>query len=153
MGGSIARANVALLMACALLAMAEPAAAQRGRVDVSLASTAIAFPTPGIMDFDTGWIEHGGMLVSVQSRPAGQAWELRIRADGPTMGGYGKPVGDILWRTSTSTVWTPLTGTDQTVAQGTGDADVTLLFRIRLDWGTDLPDIYNAGITFTSVRL
>lgn len=147
-----------VLTALAILAFAAPAQGQgggpgnRGRLDVTLTTTAVAFPVPGVVDFDAGYIDHAGYLVSIQSRPAGEAWELRIRADDPNMGGYGKPVADVLWRTSTSPVWSPLTGTDQTVTQGAGDADVTILFRVRLDWAADLPDTYAAGISFTAVR-
>ncbi|MBW3553833.1 MAG: hypothetical protein KY466_09985 [Gemmatimonadetes bacterium] len=134
-----------------LLCAAAPASAQAGGLTVTLGTPTLAFNTPGVLDFDTGWVDHSGVLVSVASHGV-RSWELRIRADAPTMGGYGKPVGDILWRTATSSVWTPLTGTDQVVAQGQGDVDVTVLFRLRLDWARDLPDLYSAGITFTAVR-
>lgn len=123
-----------------------------GRLAVSLSTTTVGFPSPGITHFDTGWIDHPGMVVSVQSRPPTNLWELRLRADAADMGGYGKPVGDLHWRTDGSAAWTPVTGTDQAVIQGQGDQDITLYFRLLLDWTVDLPDSYMAGLTFTAVR-
>lgn len=121
-------------------------------LDVIVGTTAIVFPDPGVLDFDLGRIDHSGLVLSIASRPAALGWELRIRADAASLGGSGKPLGDILWRTATSTTWTPLTGTDQTVAQGVGDADITVYFRMRLDWAADLPGAYGAAIVFSVVR-
>ena len=137
--------------------MPRPVAAQGppqvpGQLGLTVGTPAIAFPAPSVLDFDLGYIDHTGTLVSIRSRPAGAPWELRIRGDAATLGGYGKPVGDILWRTATSTTWTPLTGTDQTVIQGAGDTDITVFFRMRLDWATDAPGAYGAVLVFTVVR-
>lgn len=153
----MSRIRVGLAIVLAAFAFhAAPADAQgppsRGLLDVTLASTAVVFPTPGIVDYDAGWVEHEGVIVTITSRPDAEPWELRLRASTATMGGYGKPVGDILWRHDGSAVWTPLTGTDQTVLQGSGDQDVTLHFRVRLDWTTDSPDTYSAGLAFSAVR-
>lgn len=149
------RVGLALAAGMVLALHAAPGAAQgppdRGRLNVSLA-TAVVFPTPTIADYDTGWVEHTGFIVTIASRPATEPWELRLRANTATMGGYGKPIDDILWREDGSTVWTPLAGTEQMVLQGNGDQDVTLHLRVRLDWLTDSPGTYSAGLSFSAVR-
>ena len=142
-------------LSCVLLP--RPVAAQGppqvpGQLGLTVGTTAIAFADPSVLDFDVGYTDHSGTLVSIRSRPAGTAWELRIRGDAATLGGYGKPLGDLLWRTSTSTTWTPLAGTDQTVVQGQGDADITVFFRMRLAWAADAPGSYGAAISFSVVR-
>ena len=147
----------ALFAALCCVLLPRPAAAQgtplpTGQLSLTIGTTVIAFPTPSLLDIDLGYIDHTGTVVSIRSRPAGAAWELRIRADAATLGGYGKPVGDILWRTAASTTWTPLTGTDQAVVQGRGDADLTVFFRMRLDWAADEPGAYGAVIIFSVVR-
>jgi hypothetical protein len=138
--------------------LVSPATAQgngtpRGKFGLSLGTAVIGFPAPGISDLDTGWVDHPGIVVSVQSRPPRTAWELRLRAAGPDMGGYGKPAGDILWRTDGSSAWAPLTQTDQMVLQGQGDQDVTVYFRLRVGWETDPPGTYSVGIVFSGTRL
>jgi hypothetical protein len=130
-----------------------PGAGGGGRVDVTLSSASVVFPTPGIADFDTGWIDHPGVLASVTTQPPNSAWELRLRADDVDLGGYGKPLGDLLYRVQGSTVWIPLTGSDQAVVQGTGASDVTVYFRMRLAWTMDEPNTYATQLTFTAVRL
>lgn len=141
----------------ALIAMPGSLSAQRGtppgRVDLTLSTASIAFTTPTTADFDAGFIDHPGMLVSVVIRPQGRPWELRLRADDPSLGGYGKPLGDLLWRVDGSTVWTPITGTDQAVTQGAGDQDVTVYFRLRLGWAVDSPSAYGTALTFSIFAL
>ena len=155
MRGGRRRIGLALMISAPLALAPEPVFAQRsdpvGMLDIDLATSFVGF-APGVPDFDVGWIDHSGLLVSVRSRPPQRTWELRMRADVSSMGGYGKPVSDILWRTAASGAWAPLSGMDQLIAQGQGDADVVIHFRVRLDWGTDVPDLYDAGITFTLDR-
>ena len=140
-----------------LACLANPASAQagvdRGRFIMDLSTSVIAFPTPGVVDFDAGWIEYAGMAVSVDSRPPSESWELRIRAGSPDMGGYGKPCDEILWRTDASRAWTPLSTTDQVVLQGQGDQEVTIYFRVLLGWDADVPDTYSVDVAFTAVRI
>lgn len=140
----------------AMAALADPASAQRpgrGQFNAELSTTAIAFPTPGIADFDAGWIEYPGMTVFIQSRPPNETWELRIRAEDPSMGVYGKPSTDILWRTDATSSWVPLATTDELVVQGQGDQDVTVYFRVRLNWDLDIPGAYAVDVTFVAARL
>lgn len=148
-------AGLALLAWAALVG---PAAAQgrggpRGKFGLSLGTAIVGFPSPGITDLDAGWVDHPGIVVSVASRPPRTAWELRLRAASPDMGGYGKPAADILWRTDGATAWTPLTQTDQVVVQGQGDQDVTVYFRLRVGWELDPPGTYSVGVVFSGTRL
>lgn len=124
----------------------------QGNVQVDLSTTAIVFATPGIADFDAGWIDHGGVTVSVQSRPANRPWELRLGASTGTLGA-GKPIGDLEWRRAGTGTWTPMTQLDTAVLQGTGNQDVTIYFRLLLSWARDPPGSYSAGLEFTALRI
>lgn len=146
---------LAALAFAALLVLPQAAMGQgrrpgtgRARVRVSLSQTVFTFPAPGVADFDAGWVDGAGLVVSVLPRRNQGPWELRIRAAGPDMGGYGKPVSDVLWRTAGSSSWTPLAGTDQAVIQGTGDQTVILFLRLRLDYAMDEPGAYTADLSF-----
>lgn len=133
--------------------LAAPALGQGGpgRLNLELSSATIAFPTPGIADFDAQWIYHPGLEVTVASRPTTRPWEVRLRADADYMSGTDKEVGDLFWRTD-ATDWTAVTGSDERIAEGLGDATVTVYFRLRLDWESDSPDTYSVGLTFTALR-
>jgi hypothetical protein len=134
----------------ALLVMPRSLVAQ-GHLSLDFETTFIAFPMPGFADFDVGWVDHP-VVVSVRSRPPHSTWELRIRATDPDMGGYGKPVSDILWRSDASGGWVPLTGLDQFVMRSTGDQQLTLHFRAKIDWDLDVPGTYATGLAFTLLR-
>lgn len=136
----------------AAIATLPAAVVGQGNLEITLSTSNIAFPTPDFAHFDAGWIDHPGITVSVRSRPPHATWALRIRADDLTLGGYGKPVSDIVWRRGGASTWTPLSGTDALVMEGVGDESVTLYFRTELHWDTDLPDTYSTGLTFTAVR-
>lgn len=145
----------ALIALATALLLAAPASAQRnvpGTLQLTLSSATVGFPTPGVADFDARWIEHPGFVVSVSSRPPTSTWELRVRADAADLGGYGKSVSDLLWRTEGSAMWTPLTGSDEPIAAGQGDTEITVYFRLLLDWEHDQPDVYSAGLTFSVIR-
>lgn len=147
-------ASVVLLAGSAVLAGSASAQAPgRGRFTMDLSTSVMALPTPGVLDFDAGWVEYPGMIVFVDSRPPRESWELRIRAGGPDMGGYGKPLDDILWRTDASMTWAPLTTADQVVLQGQGDREVTVYFRVLLGWDVDVPGTYAVDVTFTATRI
>lgn len=141
-----------LLVLTFVMALPASVTAQRGNIQVTLTPTEVAFPTPGMADFDTGWVEHPGLTVSVRSRPAHVAWEIRLHATDPALGGYGKPLGDMLWRVDGAGPWQPLSTQETPILQGTGDAEVSVQFRMRLDWDADLPGDYGTGLTFTAIR-
>lgn len=124
----------------------------QGNVRIDLTPAAIVFPAPGVPQYDAGWVDQGGVVVAVTSRPANRSWELRIRAVESELG-QGKPVTDMLWRIAGSGAWTPLAPTEAVVLQGTGDHTVPLEFRLVLDWGSDGPGTYSIGVDFTIERL
>ena len=144
-------AAIVLVAGAAALAGAGGASAQ-GTIRVDLTPVTVAFAAPGIADFDAGWIDHPGVSVAVESRPASRAWELRLRALEPVMG-PGKGIDQLLWRVDGSSVWTPMNTTDVMLLQGTGDQTVTVYFRMLLSWTADVPGSYSANLDFTAVRL
>lgn len=140
-----------LLLVGAGMACPGPGSAQ-GTVRLDFSPPAVVFPAPGILEFDAGSIDHGVLVVSVVSRPFDRPWELRIQASDVAMG-QGKPVSDLLWRMAGTGAWTPLTSADVVVLTGAGDQDVAIEFRLHLDWTSDPPGTYTAGIDFTIARL
>lgn len=142
-----------VLVVAATFLLAAPALGQGGpgRLNLELSAATIAFPTPGTVDFDAGWIHHPGLELTVTSRPTTLPWEVRLRADADYMSGTDKEVGDLFWRTD-ATDWTAVTGSDDRLAEGLGDVTVTVYFRLRLEWESDSPDTYAVGLTFTAVR-
>lgn len=147
-GAGLLVAAMTLLLPTAVSAQGRGRPGGGGGLKVALSQTAITFPAPGVAEFDAGWVDATGITAAVDDRGQPDAWELRLRADVPDMGGYGKPVADILYRREGSTTWTPLTTTDQMIAQGTGPQNVIIYFRLRLDYASDLPDNYTAALTF-----
>lgn len=145
--------RITLLLTTAALGAAAPTGVHaQGNVRTTITPVAVAFPTPGVGDFSAGYIDGGPVEVDIQSRPSRVTWELQLRADAPDMGGYGKPVADILWRPEGSTSWQPLSTLDQVVASGSGDQLVRVHFRLRLDWAFDEPGSYSVPVTFTALR-
>lgn len=154
------RASVAVLMLIAAGFVLAPGRAQAQSkkpkgppISVTPTPATIAFATPGVADFDAGYVDQSGVTVAVRPRPNKGPWELRIRSDVPDMGGYGKPVADILWRRAGSSTWTPMSTTDQIVIQGQDNQDVVLYFRLILNWAYDEPSTYSANIVFTAAHL
>lgn len=127
-------------------------ATAQGTVRLEFTPPAVVFSTPGVLEFDAGWIDHSALVVSVLSRPFDRPWELRIQANDAAMG-PGKPVSDLLWRVVGTGTWIPLTGVEAVVLQGQGDQDVALEFRLQLDWTTDPPGSYTAAMDFSVLRL
>jgi hypothetical protein len=132
--------------------LAVPAmAVGQGNLTMTVTPTVVAFNPPGVSEFDAGWVDSGGVVVAITSRPANSLWELRIRAVGTGMG-QGKPVSDLLWRVAGTGAWTPLTATQTAVVQGTGNRNVALEFRVLLDWASDGPGTYSTGLDYTVLR-
>lgn len=144
--GAIVLALLGLLWAGEAGAQGQSGSA-RDRIRVNLSQRTVAFGTPQYIDFDAGYVEAASMVVSVRPRRNQSGpWELRIQSENPDMGGYGKPVGDILWRRAGSTTWTSLATTPQVILQGSGPREVTLFFRLRLDYALDPPSSYSADV-------
>jgi hypothetical protein len=123
----------------------------QGLLRMEVTPSNIVFPMPGVPQFDAGWVDHGTVAVEVQSRPPARPWVLHIRAVDPELG-PGKPVSDMLWRRAGTATWTPLTGTETFVVEGTGDQSVTLELRVLLDWATDGAGTYSTGLDFILAR-
>lgn len=108
----------------------------------------VVLDPPTSADFLAGYSVSGTMRVRVNTRK-GETWRLEVRAAAADMGGAGKPVSDVLWRTESSSTWVPLTMSNVQVVQGQGKAFVTLHFRVRLQWAADSAGSYSAPLEFT----
>ncbi len=137
---------VAAAVAVALAAAPRSAAAQS--VQVWTLPGTVVFNQPTAADFNAGFIGEPTMVLLVWPRNSRKSWQLFVRAGSADMGGYGKPVSDVLWRTDSSTAWTPLTTGYQQIAQGTGFTIVYLYFRTRLQWSLDVAGTYDAPLEF-----
>lgn len=119
--------------------------------NVTVAPADILFPTPGEVDFDVGWVDQGGVSITVEPKNKNRPnWQLYVQASAADMGGYGKPVGDILLRVQGSSSWVPLSTTARMLAQGSGTATVTVYYRLALGWAVDAPGAYSVPIEYTS---
>lgn len=137
-----------MLAATAAAIAAAPRGAAAQKVQISLLPGTVVFNQPTSADFNVGFIGEPSMVLLIQPRNTNKSWQVFIRAGTPDMGGYGKPVSDVLWRTDASSVWTPLTTGYQPIAQGTGNAVVYLYFRTRLQWSLDVAGTYDAPLEF-----
>lgn len=130
-----------------LLAAASTVEAQdctgNGRYRIRIRPGLVSFPAPTVADYDAGWLTAPPAEVRVQpQRNIDRGWELCLSADGPTLGGYGKPVSDIEFRQDGTGEWIPLSTTDQLLAVGERTRWVQLQFRLALDWTQDVPGHY-----------
>lgn len=117
---------------------------------VTLLPPTVVFPSPGEAQFDVGWVEQDGMI-AVEPRNANRPnWQLFIRATAADMGGYGKPVEDVLYRADGASDWVPLSTAPQLLAEGSEPGTITVRFRLRLDWLTDVPGVYDLPFSITS---
>lgn len=143
-------ASLPLLLGPGALAAQRPGGA--GPVAaVTVAPADVVFPAPSEVDFDNGWVDHGGVAITVEPRNRNrQNWQLFLQASAADMGGYGKPAQDIRVRVEGSSSWIPLNTTAQLIAEGTGAATVTVYYRLLLDWSTDLPGTYSVPLEYSS---
>ena len=140
-----------------LLAVVSTAEAQdctgNGNSRIRIRPGQIDFPTPTISDYNAGWLLAPTAEVRVQPRRnADRGWELCLRADSPTMGGYGKPISDIQFQQDGTGAWIPLSTSDQLLAVGNRNRTVQLQFRVALDWALDAPGYYEADFTTKAAR-
>ena len=152
--GVLGRVLPAVLM---LLAVVSTAEAQdctgNGNYRVRIRPGQVRFPSPTVSDYQAGWLLAPPGEVRVRPRNvADRGWELCLSADSPTMGGYGKPVSDIEFQLDGTGAWIPLTTTDQLLATGNRNRNVTLQFRLALDWAVDVPGRYETDFTATAAR-
>jgi hypothetical protein len=123
-------------------------------VNVTVTPTEVLFPTPTVASFEAGWVDHGGVTVTVSPRNQNRPnWQLNISASAADMGGYGKPVQDLMFRVQGTSTWVPLNTVDQPVLQGSGNSTITVFFRVRLDWYSDVPGTYSVPFEFSGRSL
>jgi hypothetical protein len=146
-----------LLTVLTLLAVVATAEAQectgQGRFSIRIRPGSVSFPSPTVADYNAGWLL--APTADVKVRPLGNAkrgWELCLAADSPSMGGYGKPVSDIEFQQDGTGAWIPLTTSDQLLATGDRNRNVTLQFRVALDWAQDAPGYYETDFTVRAAR-
>lgn len=149
------RRRVAAAAVAALLLVMAPAAEAQGPpgapAALSVAPADVAFPTPADADFVVGWVDHGGVSVTVEPRNRNRAnWQLFLQASAADMGGYGKPVQDLRVRADGSSTWVALSTTPILVAEGTGVTTVTVHFRVLLDLKRDDPGSYSVPLEYTA---
>lgn len=140
------RPLVGALLSILCLSLLPGALTGQGRLQVDVAPSQIVFPRPGVPEFDAGSVLREGVVVDVEARGF-VIWSLTIRADGPDLGGYGKPLSDLQWR-QPGDDWQPVATTEQVVAFGFGSREIELDFRTLLQWGRDVPGSYGTGLVF-----
>jgi hypothetical protein len=134
-----------------LVAAPATASAQGPPAATTIVPGDVFFPSPGVATVDLGWVDHGGVTVTVEPRNRNRPrWQLFAAATAADMGGYGKPVQDILYRVQGAADWTPLTPSAQLVASGSGAQTVTVYFRLLVDWSLDLPGTYSVPVAFST---
>ena len=81
---------------------------------------------------------------------------LSIRSSSATMGGT-KPIGDLQWRRGDLGTWNDMTTTNVLVQSNTMQRNSvhdpwgnTIVFRVKLNWGTDGPATYTPTIVLTA---
>lgn len=118
----------------------------QGLLAATVAPGRVAFPDPGVREFDGGSVRLEGVEVDVRvsgSRP----WVLTVRSENPDLGGYGKPLSDLQWRLPGGD-WRPVSTGREVVEVGAGSRRVRLDLRALLSWDRDRPGSYDAGLTF-----
>lgn len=154
-------ASVIVLGCMVLAAPVRPAAAQGGppggapagggggELELHVSPDRVEMPAPGVQEFDVGIVEDGGAGTTVQvDAPGRRPWRLLIQSADPDLGGYGKPLEDLLWQVDGTGPWTPLSTGETRVACGRGAGTVTVRFRMRLDYTLDRPDRYGTRLEF-----
>lgn len=151
------RVALGVLTQLATLVWARPGSAQ---VDLILSQTPNVFPAPTVADYDGGLVlAPTGILFTVDVTGGSPATTrtsiVSIRSSSASLGG-GKPLSDLEWRRADLATWTPMTTTDATIESRPVRRNAlndpwsnTVFFRIRLNWTTDPPATYSAGLVFT----
>lgn len=147
------------VLAALLATVARPARAQTTLTLIS--GAAVGFPAPTGADYAGGALAATAGVTFEVSATSGAAAQrtttIAIRAASPTLGGYGKPVGDLEWSVgSPAGPWTPLTTSDITVEARPVRKNKlndpwsdTIYFRVLLSWMNDPPGSYSGGLVIT----
>lgn len=110
----------------------------------------VVFASPSELEFDLGWVDHGGVSITVEPRANRPNWQLFVQASAADMGGYGKPVQDLQVRVQGSSSWMSLNTTAQMIAEGSGTSTVTVYYRLMLSWSVDAPGAYSVPLEYTA---
>ena len=85
-------------------------------------------------------------------------WDITVRSSDASLGMstdglYEKPLGDLQWKLSGDSVWTPMTQDDTEVDTsadpGSGSGMIVMDFKVLLGWAQDKPGDYGADLVFT----
>jgi len=114
---------------------------------VTASPTTVALSADGA-DFAAGQVAPP-VTIRVQITPnqSWRTWVLCLRADDPTLGGYGKPIDDLVWRVAGQPSWQSISTAGSIVALGVGTAAVDVQMTFRVDAATDAAGVYGAGWT------
>jgi hypothetical protein len=122
-------------------------------VRVTAAPTSVAFASPTVADFDLGYSQSTGHVITVS---ANDQWRLQLSSSQATFTASGgarvnKPRGDLLWSTSAGGTFTAVSGTAAQIGSGTAtrSAVLTLYYRIGWSWSLDTPGTYRLPLTLT----
>jgi hypothetical protein len=121
-------------------------------IELDLSSTQIGFPSIGMPELTAGYVTTPGTNATVR---ANSPWRLMISSASETTwqtsDGSAKPASDLLWSTSSNGVFTSLTTTAATAAQGTAGTGFFTPFylRSRVGWQVDAPGTYALTLMYT----
>ena len=115
----------------------------------------IVFGVVSKADFDTGyallqnhpvyWTSDVGWIITVSSLDASLGTSTDLS--------YEKPLGDLQWKLSVDSIWTPMTQDDTEVDTsadpGSGSGMIVMDFKVLLGWAQDRPGNYGADLVFT----
>ncbi|MEN8145063.1 MAG: hypothetical protein ABFS14_08950, partial [Gemmatimonadota bacterium] len=151
LGLALTRSAIAI---AALVVGASPVYAQScepqpGRIVLRVRPPVVDFPAPGLADFDAGYIDSPPFRVQINNRGPRRPWTVCIRSDDASMGG-SKNISDLQWQLEGTSAWTPLSLSDQFVAQGNRNVNLRLRFRVLLDFAVDTPGVYQADMTWSA---
>jgi hypothetical protein len=156
--------------ATALLLLLGTAEAQAQKLTLLIPSgSPVAFPNATEADYDNATVNATTGSVTATAPLAysldllggggggvSRTGSLSIRASTATMGGT-KPIGDLQWRRSDLGTWNDMTTTNVTVQSNTMVRNTTndpytnsIVFRVKLNWGTDGPATYTPTIILTA---
>ncbi|MBW3660720.1 MAG: hypothetical protein KY397_03700 [Gemmatimonadetes bacterium] len=106
------------------------------------------------MDFEFGRVEYVGTIeLVVDAKNPILTWYTYVHTDDVDLGGYGKPVSDLLWRVQGTSTWTSVEGSERLVASGAGDASVFLELAVALRWADDVPGTYAGDLVFRTTHV
>ena len=123
------------------------------RLSLSAATTTLAAPTIAVFDAGLQSVATTGPNVTVKSN---SAWVVSIRALNATWGASAegrtdKVAADLLWSSSATGSFAPLSGTDTPIASGSATTGVsgTLFLKVAYSWLNDVPGTYTLPVVLT----